>query len=241
MSATLFISDIHLSPQEPTITAGFIAFLEREACCADALYILGDLFDTWIGDDDPSPLHQQVAAALFRLSSTGIPCYFIHGNRDFMLGKRFASQSGLRLLPAQQVIDLYGQPALIMHGDTLCTDDKRYQRFRRVVHQRWLQRLYRCLPFSLRLMIGNRIRTNSKAAKQQKFLEIMDVSQQTVEQVMQNCRVQRLIHGHTHRPAVHHLRINGADAERIVLGAWNETGSVIKVTPAKTELITFRW
>ncbi|MDU5192840.1 MAG: UDP-2,3-diacylglucosamine diphosphatase, partial [Mixta calida] len=139
MSRTLFIADLHLCQKEPAITAGFLRFLQREAQTADALYILGDLFEAWIGDDDPNPLHQQIATALRTLP---LPVWFIHGNRDFLLGQRYARASGMTLLPEEQVLNLYGRSILIMHGDTLCTDDEGYQRFRRKVHQRFRQRIF---------------------------------------------------------------------------------------------------
>ncbi|OON34757.1 UDP-2,3-diacylglucosamine diphosphatase [Izhakiella australiensis] len=239
MPATLFIADIHLSQDEPAITAGFLSFLAREAPGADALYILGDLFEVWIGDDDPNPLHQQVAAALRQLSESGVRCYFIHGNRDFLLGQRFARRAGMQLLPAEQIVNLYDQRLLIMHGDTLCTDDAGYQRFRRQVHRRWLQRLFLALPLAVRQRIASRMRNNSRQANQHKSLEIMDVNQQAVEQVMTHYQVQRLIHGHTHRPAVHALEVNHAAAERMVLGAWHHEGSMIKVTPDGAQFIAF--
>ena len=146
--ATLFIADLHLCAEEPAITAGFLRFLAGEARKADALYILGDLFEAWIGDDDPNPLHRQMAAAIKAVSDSGVPCYFIHGNRDFLLGKRFARESGMTLLPEEKVLELYGRRVLIMHGDTLCTDDAGYQAFRAKVHKPWLQTLSspcRCL------------------------------------------------------------------------------------------------
>lgn len=240
MPATLFVADIHLSQDEPAITAGFISFLRRQALRADALYILGDLFEVWIGDDDPNSLHEQVATALRQLNENGVPCYFIHGNRDFLLGERFARLAAMQLLPAEQIVTLYdNQRLLIMHGDTLCTDDAGYQRFRRQVHQRWLQCLFLALPISIRQHIANRMRKNSRQANRRKALEIMDVNQQTVEQVMERYQVRHLIHGHTHRPAVHRFTLNQRSAERMVLGAWHLEGSMIKVTPQGAELIAF--
>ncbi|MGD8106866.1 UDP-2,3-diacylglucosamine diphosphatase [Pantoea sp. FN0302] len=236
MSRTLFIADLHLCQQEPAITAGFLRFLQRETQNADALYILGDLFEAWIGDDDPNPLHQQIAAALQALP---LPVYFIHGNRDFLLGKRYASASGMQLLPEEQVLNLYGRSVLIMHGDTLCTDDEGYQRFRRKVHQRWLQRLFLALPLRLRQRIALRMRDSSKDANQHKAVEIMDVNPQAVMETMARHQVQWLIHGHTHRPAVHTLTVNGQPAERLVLGAWHSEGSMIEVTPQHLSLIHF--
>ncbi|PIJ50638.1 UDP-2,3-diacylglucosamine diphosphatase [Erwinia sp. OLTSP20] len=239
MPATLFIADLHLSQDEPAITAGFLSFLANEAPAAEALYILGDLFEVWIGDDDSNPLHQQIATALHKLQEQGVPCYFIHGNRDFLLGQHFARRAGMQLLPAEQMVNLYGEQVLIMHGDTLCTDDTGYQRFRRQVQQPWLQRLFLALPLSLRQRIAARMRDNSRQANQYKSLDIMDVNQQAVEQRMRHYQVQRLIHGHTHRPAVHRLTVNDAPAERMVLGAWHHQGSMIKVTPDGAQFIAF--
>ncbi|HBV38108.1 MAG TPA: UDP-2,3-diacylglucosamine diphosphatase [Erwinia sp.] len=239
MSHTLFIADLHLCEEEPAITAGFLAFLRRDARQADALYILGDLFEAWIGDDDPNPLHATVAAALDELRLAGVPCFFIHGNRDFLLGQRFAKSCGMQLLPEVQRLELYGQPLLIMHGDTLCTDDEGYQRFRRKVHQRWLQKLFLALPLVLRQRIAGKMRASSKQANRSKTLAIMDVNARAVSQTMSRYQVQSLIHGHTHRPAIHSLTVNGLPAERAVLGAWHTEGSMIRVTMAGTELIAF--
>lgn len=136
--ATLFIADLHLQTEEPAITAGFLRFLQGEARQADALYILGDLFEAWIGDDDPNPLHQQIASAIKAVVDAGVPCYFIHGNRDFLVGQRFARQSGMILLAEEERLDLYGREVLIMHGDTLCTDDQGYLAFRAKVHTPWI-------------------------------------------------------------------------------------------------------
>ncbi|MBC3946692.1 UDP-2,3-diacylglucosamine diphosphatase [Erwinia persicina] len=236
MSHTLFIADLHLCTEEPAITAGFLHFLRREAQQADALYILGDLFEAWIGDDDPNPLHAEVAHALRQLA---IPCYFIHGNRDFLLGKRFAKASGMTLLPEEKVLDLYGRRVLIMHGDTLCTDDQGYLRFRAKVQQRWLQTLFLALPLFVRQRIALKMRAGSRQANSSKSQEIMDVNQQAVVAAMSRHQVQWLIHGHTHRPAVHPLLIQGQAAERLVLGAWHEEGSMIKVSADEISLISF--
>ncbi|KFK97512.1 MULTISPECIES: UDP-2,3-diacylglucosamine diphosphatase [unclassified Serratia (in: enterobacteria)] len=236
---TLFIADLHLCAQEPAITAGFLRFLQRDAVHADALYILGDLFEVWIGDDDPEPLHGEIAAALKALQQAGTPCYFIHGNRDFLLGKRFAQASGMTLLPEQQVIDLYGRKALILHGDTLCTDDQAYQEFRRKVHNTWIQTLFLALPLRWRLQIAAKMRARSQQTNQHKSAAIMDVNPQAVEQAMQQHHVHLMIHGHTHRPAIHPLALSTGKAQRAVLGAWHTEGSMIKVTPEAVELIAF--
>lgn len=183
--ATLFIADLHLCVEEPAITAGFLRFLAGEARKADALYILGDLFEAWIGDDDPNPLHRQMAAAIKAVSDSGVPCYFIHGNRDFLLGKRFARESGMTLLPEEKVLELYGRRVLIMHGDTLCTDDAGYQAFRAKVHKPWLQTLFLALPLFVRKRIAARMRANSKEANSSKSLAIMDVNQNAVVSAME--------------------------------------------------------
>ncbi|MDW8845971.1 UDP-2,3-diacylglucosamine diphosphatase [Erwinia sp. MMLR14_017] len=239
MPHTLFIADLHLCKEEPAITAGFLAFLRRDALKADALYILGDLFEAWIGDDDPDPLHAEIAAALLRLQQQNIPCYFIHGNRDFLIGQRFAAASGMTLLPEEQVVTLYNKQILIMHGDTLCTDDEGYQRFRRKVQQRWLQRLFLALPLFVRQRIAVKMRAGSKQANSSKESAIMDVNAQAVAETMARHRVNVLIHGHTHRPAVHQLEVKGQLAERLVLGAWHTEGSMIRVSEHETTLISF--
>jgi len=237
--ATLFIADLHLHTEEPAITAGFLHFLDGVAREADALYILGDLFEAWIGDDDPNPLHQRVADAIRALVDSGVPCYFIHGNRDFLLGKRFARESGMQLLPQEKVLNLYGRNVLIMHGDTLCTDDAGYQAFRAKVHQPWLQTLFLALPLFIRHRVAAKMRAGSRAANSSKSLAIMDVNQQAVIEAMEKHRVQWLIHGHTHRPAVHHLTANDAPAWRAVLGAWHSEGSMIRVSESDVELVQF--
>ena len=237
--ATLFIADLHLSTEEPAITAGFLRLLEGEARTAEALYILGDLFEAWIGDDDPNPLHAAIAAAIRALVESGVPCYFIHGNRDFLIGKRFARQSGMTLLPAEKVLTLYGERILIMHGDTLCTDDVGYQRFRAKVQQRWLQTLFLSLPLFIRQRIAAKMRAGSKASNQTKSDAIMDVNQQAVSEVMRQHHVRHLIHGHTHRPAIHDLQIEGHPARRYVLGAWHQEGSMIKASENGIELLFF--
>ncbi|VDZ84388.1 UDP-2,3-diacylglucosamine diphosphatase [Kluyvera intermedia] len=237
--ATLFIADLHLQTEEPAITAGFLRFLHGEARSADALYILGDLFEAWIGDDDPNPLHREIACAIKSLADSGVPCYFIHGNRDFLIGKRFATESGMQLLPEEKVLDLYGRRVLIMHGDTLCTDDPGYLAFRAKVHTPWIQKLFLALPLFIRRRIAQKMRDDSKAANSSKSMEIMDVNAQAVVEVMEKHHVQWLIHGHTHRPDTHTLDANGETAHRVVLGAWHTQGSMVKVSVDDVELIPF--
>lgn len=237
--ATLFIADLHLQTEEPAITAGFLRFLQGEARHADALYILGDLFEAWIGDDDPNPLHREMAAAINALVASGVPCFFIHGNRDFLIGKRFARECGMTLLAEETLLDLYGRKLLIMHGDTLCTDDTGYLAFRAKVHTPWIQTLFLALPLFIRSRIAAKMRAGSKAANSSKSMTIMDVNPQAVTHVMEKHQVQWLIHGHTHRPDVHNLTVNGEPAHRVVLGAWHTEGSMVKVTPEGVELVAF--
>lgn len=236
MSRTLFIADLHLCQEEPAITAGFLHFLQREAPHCDALYILGDLFEAWIGDDDPNPLHQQIARALRALP---VPVCFIHGNRDFLIGRRFAQACGMTLLPEEQVLTLYGHRLLIMHGDTLCTDDAGYLRFRAKVHNPWIQRLFLALPLWIRKRIAARMRADSKQANQHKSQTIMDVNQDAVAAAMLRQQVPLLIHGHTHRPAIHTLSLKGETAQRAVLGAWHSRGSMIQLDASGIQLIHF--
>lgn len=237
---TLFIADLHLSEQEPAITAGFLRFLQREAYQADALYILGDFFEYWIGDDDPQPLHREIASTLHDLTNSGVPCYFIHGNRDFLIGKRFAQECGMTLLPQEKRLSLYGHPILIMHGDTLCTDDVDYQRYRRKVNNPFIQKLFSWLPLRTRLNIAAKMRDRSQMTNDGKSEAIMDVNQQAVIEALERNQAEWLIHGHTHRPAIHNVDMpNGEHAKRAVLGAWHYQGSMISVTPEGIELIEF--
>lgn len=233
---TLFIADLHLSAGRPDITAAFLRFMQQEAVHADALYVLGDLFEFSIGDDEPSPLNDQVAAAFKACVDQGTPVYFIHGNRDFMVGRRFARQAGVILLPEHKVIDLYGERTLIMHGDTLCIDDAGYQRYRRITRWGWLQWLFLRLPLTFRMSIADGIRSKSAQSKEVKVMQVMDVNQAEVARQMQRYKVHSLIHGHTHRPAVHQLYVKQQPARRIVLGDWYTQGSVLVVSPQGVEL-----
>ncbi len=224
MKKTYFIADLHLSEQQPHLTALFKQFMQNEATKGEALYILGDLFDFWIGDDEKSMLAQIVQTEIKRLTDKGIKVYFQHGNRDFLIGKHFAQKCGLLLLPDYYVIDLYGQPTLICHGDTLCIDDVKYQQYRRKVHNVWRQRLFLCLPLFIRLRIANKIKNKSHQQKNQKAAEIMDVNQEFVCTTMQRFNVQQLLHGHTHQQAIHYFDDSkNRTLTRIVLGDWRNS------------------
>ncbi len=238
----LFISDLHLSPSHPEITDCFFKFLKEEASRASALYILGDLFETWIGDDDATPLHNEVAQHLTKLKQQGVAIYFIHGNRDFLIGKKYAQQAGITLLDETEIIDLFGVPTLIMHGDTLCIQDIQYLAFRKKVHSPFLQWLFRQLPLFIRKKIATTLRQNSKTKNQNKSVEIMDVDQNEVVRIMNHFQVKQLIHGHTHRPNIHSLILNNNEtAKRIVLGDWYEQGSFLVCKPTSCELKTHQF
>ena len=237
MSQTLFVSDLHLEHSRPHIVAAFCRFLQNIAD-TDALYILGDLFEYWIGDDDPANGLTTAIDALREISKAGIPIYFIHGNRDFLIGKNFADEIKCKLLPEETVINLYGTPTLIMHGDTLCTDDIAYQKYRAIARNKFIQYVLLQLSVKQRLKIAEKLLSKSVNAKQNKAPEIMDVNQGAVIQAMQKHNVSCLIHGQTHRPAQHKLEINGKACTRIVLGDWYEQGSVLKCTPSAMQLET---
>ncbi|PSV13726.1 UDP-2,3-diacylglucosamine diphosphatase [Photobacterium leiognathi] len=235
---TLFISDLHLSASRPDMTACFLRFMAEDTANIDALYVLGDLFEMWIGDDEESPFLQQIKQAFKTLTDSGIPCYFVHGNRDFLIGKRFSQQTGIQLLPEHSVVDLYGKPTLILHGDTLCIEDEAYQRYRKKVHNKFIQWLFFRIPLSKRIQIGEKFRNNSSKNNQMKSQSIMDVTASEVVRVMKEFHVDQMIHGHTHRPDIHSLTVDEKPATRIVLGDWYEHGSVLVVTPDGYQLET---
>ena len=236
---TLFISDLHLDGTRPDISAQFLDFLQREAHDAAALYILGDLFEAWIGDDDPDPDKRRVIAGLRAVRDAGVPTFLIHGNRDFLIGRRFCRETGMELLEDGTVIDLYGRRVLLMHGDLLCIDDHAYQRLRRIVRTPLVQFVLRRLSLRQRQRLAERMREGSKehiASMDLAAPAIMDVNQDEVRRTFARYHVDCIIHGHTHRPAVHELEIDGHKAVRIVLGDWYEQGSVLRWNPQGFEL-----
>lgn len=214
----LFISDLHLSEERPHTTAAFFAFLAEKAVACQRLYILGDFFDAWIGDDDDRPLAATVADALQQTAKRGVEIFFQHGNRDFLLGDDYAVRCGMQLLPALQVIELAGRRCLLAHGDQFCTQDVAYQQFRSMVRDAAWQRDFLAKPLVERRAIAAQLRARSKEANSMKAEDIMDVTQSEVEQALHDYQCQVLIHGHTHRPARHAMH----SGERIVLGDWAE-------------------
>lgn len=226
MSVTYFISDLHLSADRQDISDCLFRFLKKEALNADALYILGDLFEVWIGDDDINPFSESIAQAL-KILSANVPIYFIHGNRDFAIRQTFADKAGMHILPEQYVIDLYGRKALLMHGDELCTRDIEYQKFRKKSRGWWWPRLMLMLPLKMRQKIAKSGRETSKNNQTKLTAEIMDVTQHEVELAMQRNGVDLLIHGHTHRPAIHNFTLANQLMQRIVLGDWYDQGSIL--------------
>jgi len=233
---TLFISDLHLDDQRPETTTLLKKFLRDEAVNADALYILGDLFEFWLGDDVPSECTLEVAAALSSLEGKGVPCYFMHGNRDFLLQEDYAKLAGMILLPQEHVANLYGEQVLLMHGDSLCTDDIPYQQFRALVRNPAWQQDFLAKTPQQRMQIALQARDASVEHKGNVDMNIMDVSPAEVLGVFERHGVLRMIHGHTHRPATHDLEVNGQVAQRIVLGDWYTQASVLRVQPGQYDL-----
>ncbi len=235
--ATFFISDLHLHPARPAITQCCLGFLEEIQGTADALYILGDLFEAWVGDDHPEPSYGPIKQALNRCNRSGTPVFLLHGNRDFLLGEQFATETGCTLLEEPICIDLYGTRTLLMHGDALCTDDTDYQELRARVRDPEWQRGALSLPLGERLELAAQARELSALSNDTKGNDIMDVNHQEVLRMFANHDVSLLIHGHTHRPGVHRLDHAGRELRRIVLGAWYEQGSVLRVEGATFDLI----
>jgi len=233
---TLFVSDLHLDAASPEIARQFHGFLAGEARTADALYILGDLFEAWLGDDDPDPAARATVRALRALLESGVPVFVMHGNRDFLIGERFCRETGATLLADGTVVELYGERVLLMHGDALCTDDVSYQRLRRIVRNPLVRGIFRVMTLNQRRALAGKLRAGSREHVGMTAPEIMDVNAAAVEQAFREAGVRALIHGHTHRPAVHPLEIDGGPAQRIVLGDWYTHGSVLEASPGGFEL-----
>lgn len=223
----LFVSDLHLDGHSVAATERFLAFLEHEAREARVLYILGDLFEAWIGDDDPDPTKSRICDGLRQLTGRGIGCFVLHGNRDFLLGEQFAARTGCRLLPDPVIATFDSEAVLLTHGDALCVDDRPYQELRTTVRQPSWQKRFLRLPLATRELLANQARRGSQAHTSRTIPHIMDVNAAAVEAVWRT-GVSRIIHGHTHRPGIHPASFQGRPVERIVLGAWYEQGSYLR-------------
>ena len=228
---TLFISDLHLDDSRPLATEAFLRFLHEETDGIDALYILGDLFEYWLGDDAPTPAGVAVAQVLAQRTARGLPIHFLHGNRDFLLAQDYAARCGISLLPEELVVDLYGVPTLLLHGDTLCTDDVGYQEARKMLRDPAFQAQFLAKTPPERVQFAQQAREMSADYKAGVAMDIMDVNDDAVADAFARHGVTRMIHGHTHRPAIHDIDLPGGAAQRIVLGDWYDQGSVLRVNP----------
>ncbi len=225
----LLISDLHLEEERPDITRAFLHFLATRATQAEALYILGDFFEVWIGDDAMTPFQESIAGALRALSERGVRIYLMHGNRDFMLGQSFCHKAGCKLLADPSVVQLCGEPVLLMHGDSLCTRDEGYMRLRRLLRNPLSLFVLRNLPLATRRKLARKLRNESRTQTRMKASDIIDVTPELIPGVLAEHRVRTLIHGHTHRPATHDLEVDGQPAKRIVLGDWDRQGWALQV------------
>lgn len=235
----LLVSDLHLEPQRPDLVRAFLHFLQNRARGVEALYILGDLFEAWIGDDAMGPFEQEIATALRQLADSGTAIYLMHGNRDFLIGKAFCRQAGCQLLPDRHIADFQGRRVLLMHGDTLCTRDEGYQKLRRILRNPLTLFVLRHLPLASRQKLARKLRSESRQQTRAKAMDITDVTEAEVEREMRAAQVTTLIHGHTHRPARHELLLDGQPAERIVLGDWDRRGWVLEASEAGLTQVDF--
>ena len=228
--SVLLISDLHLQEERPDVTRAFFDFLQTRARGAEALYILGDFFEVWIGDDGMTPYHEAIAKALHDLADSGTRIYLMHGNRDFMIGKVFCRKAGCSFLPDPSLVQLGGENVLLMHGDTLCTRDVQYLRKRaRIRSPLGLFILRHLMPLSKRQALARKLRSESLERTAMKAAEIIDVTPEEIPRIMEKFGVKTLIHGHTHRPAVHQLQVTGKPARRIVLGDWDKQGWALQI------------
>lgn len=235
----LLISDLHLEEERPDISRAFLHFLKARATRAEALYILGDFFEVWIGDDAISPFQRSIAQALRELSDSGTRIYLMHGNRDFLLGQAFCREAGCTLLKDPSLVELGGERVLLMHGDSLCTQDEAYMRLRRWLRNPLSLFILRHLPLATRRKIARKLRRESRMQTSMKASEIVDVTPSEVSRVMATHGVLTLIHGHTHRPATHRLQFGGQPARRIVLGDWDKQGWSLQIDGQDWQLAPF--
>lgn len=224
----LFISDLHLDAESPEIGSQFLTFLTTEARSADSLYILGDLFESWVGDDDPNPHYAEVKNAIRELVDSGVPVFFMHGNRDFMIGDDFATETGVNILPDPFVLEINAEPVLLSHGDACCTDDVEYQAVRKMTRDPQWQAMMLQKSLEERLAFAAQARAASMVHGGSINEEISDVNATAIEKAMIDANVRTMLHGHTHRPAVHDVTVAGEAGTRIVLGDWYEQGSVLR-------------
>lgn len=237
---SLFISDLHLTPERPRPVLLLQRFIEEIVPAAQALYILGDFLEAWVGDDSLElPFNQAICQSLNTVRVSGVPVFFLPGNRDFLVGQQFAQAANLTLLPDPTQIDLYGVPTLIAHGDQFCTDDTAYQNFRRQVRDTAWQQQFLAQPMDQRLALAASLRERSELAKADKKPDIMDVNQYAIDQVLNGAPIRRLIHGHTHRPAHHVSHANEVKLERWVLPDWYDTGGYLICDSAGCRLVSF--
>lgn len=236
---TIFVADLHLASERPQSCQRFFDLLDTVASTVDAVYILGDLFEYWVGDDDlDAPVARQTAEKIKSVTSSGTPVYFMHGNRDFLLASRYADLCGMKLLDDPVVIELYGTRTVLTHGDFLCTDDTSYQRYRKLFRHPLVRRSILALPLRLRHAIARTARSRSELAKTAKPLEIMDVNPAAVSDTFRRLGADRMIHGHTHRPAHHELIVDGSPRDRWVLQDWYGEGGYLDCTPEGCELLS---
>ena len=236
--AVLFISDLHIDESRPAITEQFLGFLSAEARDAEALYILGDLFESWVGDDAADAAQSAAITGLHSLTSQGVPCFVMHGNRDFLLATQFCRMSGAELLPDPLIVTLYGEPVLVTHGDALCTDDRAYQRLRATVRDADWQRQFLALSIASRRALAGAARVGSQAHTAAVEYAITDVNADSVAMALRGARTATLLHGHTHRPAIHPLQVDGRPCTRIVLGDWYDQGSLLRWDRNGPELVS---
>tara|TARA_B110000438_G_scaffold230294_1_gene225294 strand:- start:56 stop:778 length:723 start_codon:yes stop_codon:yes gene_type:complete len=225
---TLFISDLHLEAGRPEIGEQFLSFLGDEARDAEALYILGDLFEVWLGDDDPNPYYTSMKVAIRELTDSGVPVFFMHGNRDFTIGEIFSGETGVEILDDPVIVDLYGQSVLLSHGDALCTDDVQYQQVRAMTRNPEWQTMMLAKSIEERIAFSIQARKDSMAHSNSVSAEIMDVNLEAVVATLRQHGTSIMLHGHTHRPAIHDVDLGNRLATRIVLGDWFEQGSVVR-------------
>jgi len=235
----LLISDLHLEEQRPDITRAFLALLDGRARTAESLYILGDFFEAWIGDDAMSPFQLSICKALRALSDSGTQIFLMHGNRDFMIGQAFCKAAGCTLLKDPSVVPLNGEPVLLMHGDSLCTRDEAYMRMRRYLRNPLTLWVLRHLPLGTRHKLARKLRNESRAQTRMKANDIVDVTAEEIPRIMAQYGVRTLIHGHTHRPAIHKLLVGNDAAKRIVLGDWDHQGWALQVDEQGFQLAAF--